>query len=273
MLLIDVGNSHVVFGIQGENGGRVCVRELFRLAPDARKTQDEYSLLIHALCERAGVGRASLRDAFISSVVPVLTKTVADAVAQISGVQPVVFGPWAYEHLPVRIPEPVRAEIGTDLVANAVAAYVHFRSACVVVDCGTALTFTAVDGTGLIQGVAIAPGLRTAVQSLHTGTAQLPLVPLALPDSVLGKDTTHAVQAGVVRGTLFVIRAMIAQCQKELGCRCAAVITGGLSRLFSSEVDFPPIDAQLTLSGLAHIARLVPTSILPPATVSGSSGN
>ena len=74
-----------------------------------------------------------------------------------------------------------KLEIGSDLVANAVAAYDRFKDFTIAVDFGTALTFTTVDNHGNILGVSIAPGLKTAINSLTDKTAQLPPVPLEMP--------------------------------------------------------------------------------------------
>ena len=64
-------------------------------------------------------------------------------------------------------------EIGTDLVANAYSAYHTYERDCIVADFGTALTFTTVSGDGFVQGVAIAPGIKTAMKALSSNTACL----------------------------------------------------------------------------------------------------
>ncbi|MEJ0030107.1 MAG: type III pantothenate kinase [Bacteroidota bacterium] len=64
-------------------------------------------------------------------------------------------------------------EIGSDLVANAMGAYMKLKSTCVVADFGTALTFTTISKTGKILGVSIVPGLRTAIKALSQNTAKL----------------------------------------------------------------------------------------------------
>jgi type III pantothenate kinase len=134
----------------------------------------------------------------LSSVVPPLTDRLADVITKLFGRPPVVVGPDVYPRLEVRIDRP--HEIGSDLVANAVAAYTKYRSNCIVVDFGTALTFTTVTARGQLLGVAIAPGLRTAIKALSQNTAKLPDVPLEMPLSAIGKNTIQAMQAGVLLG-------------------------------------------------------------------------
>ena len=53
---------------------------------------------------------------------------------------------------------------GTDLVANAMAAFHMHQAPCMIIDFGTALTFTTIGSQGNILGVAITPGLNTAVK-------------------------------------------------------------------------------------------------------------
>lgn len=77
---------------------------------------------------------------------------------------------------------------------------------CMVIDVGTALTFTVADVKGRCAGGAICPGLRLALQSLAQRTALLP--EMSLPTGVdeegllplFGVETGAAIQAGVLHG-------------------------------------------------------------------------
>ena len=151
-------------------------------------------------------------------------------------------------------------EIGTDLLANAVAAKELHGGDTIVVDFGTALTFTVVDKDGLILGVNIAPGLKTAIKALVGQTAQLPEVPLELPESVLGKNTIHAIQNGVLWGYISMVEGMLDRIQKELGREVKVVATGGLSSILTPLHDrFDKVDRHLTLEGLRIIHQLMHT--------------
>jgi len=124
----------------------------------------------------------------------------------------------------------------------------------VVVDFGTALTFTTCTAKGEILGVAITPGLKTAIRALFQKTAQLPEVPLKLPASVVGKNTTHAIQSGVLEGYIGLVRHMIARIREEVGAHVKVVGTGGLSSvLHPLEGDFDYVNPHLTLDGLRII--------------------
>jgi len=110
---------------------------------------------------------ASLPD----PVVPDLTGKLVHAARTLFEKDPLVLGPAVYEKLPIKILRPY--EIGSDLVCNAFAAYTFFKRSCVVIDFGTALTFTTLSQDGEILGVSIAPGLKTAIKSLSQNTAKL----------------------------------------------------------------------------------------------------
>jgi type III pantothenate kinase len=147
-------------------------------------------------------------------------------------------------------------ELGTDIYCNCVAAYLEFQMACVVVDFGTALTFTGIDDFGEIQGVAIAPGLKTAIKSLFTNTAQLPEVPLELPVSALGKNTVTAIQSGILYGYEGMVKNMTAKFKAELGEYAKVYVTGGLSSIIPGVKEFTTkTDMDLTLRGLLEIGK------------------
>ncbi len=149
-------------------------------------------------------------------------------------------------------------EIGADLVANAVAAFDRFKKNCVVVDFGTALTFTTVSASGEIAGVSIAPGIKTAIRSLSQHTAKLFDVPAEMPKSVLGKGTTHAIQAGVMIGYEGMVLHMLNRIREELNdTGLMTVATGGLCMSIPSlQPVFSEIDPHLTLTGLKIISEI-----------------
>ena len=158
--------------------------------------------------------------------------------------------------LKVDIDDPT--EIGNDLYSNAIAAYTKYKANCVIVDFGTALTFTVVSKDAEIAGVAIAPGLKTATKALFANTAQLPSVPLQMPHSVLGKNSIHAIQAGIMFGYEGLVRSMIQRIRSEMGGECIAIATGGLSSILTSlKDDFTEINIDLTIQGLKIVGEKV----------------
>ena len=261
LLVLDIGNTNVVAALFY---GDELVHE-WRMYSDTRRTADEYTTTLLSLMRDTGVSQSSVTNAIISSVVPLLIGPFISLATRITGKKPVLISPAIFPQLPIKIPETAEHEIGSDLVCNAVEAYSTFKSPVIVIDFGTALTFTALDGDGNVQGVAIAPGLRTAVNSLFTNTAQLPSVALEAPPDSLGTNTIHSIQAGIVLGYKGLVESLIDQQKKDLsektGCAyddIKVLATGGLNSVLSPITNiFSKIDKQLTLKGLRRIATIL----------------
>lgn len=141
-------------------------------------------------------------------------------------------------------------------MCNVMAAFSRHAKPVIVVDFGTALTFTAVSQQGEILGVNIVPGLKTAIHSLFTNTSKLPEVELKLPKSALGKNTIHAIQAGVLYGYTGLVKGMIEAIEAETQLKFKIIATGGLSAILTTlEEIFDEVDRNLTLEGLRLITE------------------
>ena len=172
-----------------------------------------------------------------------------------------MLGPEVYKKLTIQVLNPY--EIGSDLVANAVAAYTKFNSSCIVIDFGTALTFTTLSQEGKIVGVAIAPGLMTAIKSLSQHAAKLFDVPLEMPTSALGRGTVHAIQAGTLLGYEGLVLGMITRIRTELNdAQLPVVATGGLSSVITSLRNVMQIEPNLTLDGMRIIGTVVDNKLM-----------
>lgn len=240
LLAIDIGNTNVKFGLY-EGGWK----EVWRL----RTTDETQEKLTRALNKY--LGDHTIESAVISSVVPFFTPIVKDQVIKKTGVRPYIVTSESYKNLPIGV---IRAEqIGTDLVADALAAYDMFNADCLVVDFGTALTFTLVNDKK-IQGVNIVPGIKTSLQALTSKAAKLHEIPLELPRSVIGTDTTTAIQSGILWGYVGLVEKMIERISNETGKDLKVVATGGLSHVLSAlESQFDAVNKNLTLDGVRLI--------------------
>ena len=215
---------------------------------------DEYAVLFRSLLRDQELDLADVEKVVLSSVVPALTTTLSEMFERQTTADTLIVGPGVRTGLRIRTDNP--AEVGGDLVANAVAAHARFHSNCIVVDFGTALTFTAVTQNGDLLGVAIAPGLRAAASALASNTAQLPHVRLVPPPASIGRSTVHSIQSGVVFGYIGLVEALIHRMRAELGGTALAVATGGLASVIAPLSDqFASIEPWLTLDGLRLIAE------------------
>ncbi|MPQ47306.1 type III pantothenate kinase [Marinifilum sp. N1E240] len=250
LLAIDIGNSNVVCGLSENNHWT----EQFRIHTVANKTADEYEVIYRTLLSSRNVDLNQIDRIVVSSVVPSLISPIQEMIKKLFGQEALILGPEMYPHLDIGIQNPY--EIGTDLVANAVAAYSKYQGNCIVVDFGTALTFTAIKADGNLLGVSIAPGLKTAMSSLSQKTAKLPNVDIAVPPSCIGKNTTHALQAGIVMGYKGLVQYLLEEICKELDGKTTIIATGGLSQVMSSIIDkFDHHEPMLTLDGLKIIGN------------------
>lgn len=253
LLAVDIGNTNIVLGVfAGEE-----MEAHFRIQTDSNKMPDEYLLTLKGLFDARGIIPAGITRVVVSSVVPSLTETLVEAVRFLSEAPLLTVTP--YVKMNVRIETPNPEEVGSDLIANAVAAYDRYAGACITVDFGTALTFTAVSEDGVFKGAAIAPGLKTASRALSLHTAQLPDVELVVPESAIGENTIHALQAGIVVGYTGLVDRILQKMKAELGEDVSVIATGGLSGSLAAEIlQIDAIDPWLTLQGLRVLARLNP---------------
>jgi type III pantothenate kinase len=252
LLAFDVGNSDITIGLwngmEWQNNWRIPSR--------ADQPELFYGVKVRDYFFEAGVGVDQVSTIVLSSVVPALTDRIRNVIRTLFGKEAVLLGPSIYKQLPIEVLNPY--EIGSDLVANAMAAFTKLNQTCIVVDFGTALTFTTISKQGKILGVSIVPGLRTAIKSLSQNTAKLFDVPLEMPKSALGKSTVTAIQSGIVIGYEGLVKNMVIAIRTELNEECPAIATGGLSFVISSlKGFFHAVDPRLTLDGLRMIGELM----------------
>lgn len=252
LLAIDIGNTDIVWGIASGNDWK----NIFRIPTQLSHRPADYEAQLRLRFLENNLKIGDITHAILSSVVPDKSPTVKEMVLAMFGIEPTMIGPDIYSQLGMKILSP--HEIGTDLVANAVYAYYTYGQDCIVVDFGTALTFTTVSGEGEILGVSIAPGLKTAIKALFSNTAQLPEVPLEMPESALGLNTVHAIQSGILWGYVGMVEKMIQRIKIEIGMPHKVIATGGLSSILTPlRYIFDEVDKNITLNGLKIIARLV----------------
>jgi len=247
---IDIGNTNLVLGLW--NGSSWCAKWRVRTVPE--KMVDEYAILLKNLLEGSSYKMKDISQVVIASVVPRLKAVFTELFKKYSGIDALILGPGVKTGLSIRTDNP--AELGADLVADAVAAYSRIKGACIVVDFGTATTFSAVSEKGEFLGVAIAPGIEIAVEALANSTAQLPHVHLAPPPRAIGTNTIYSMQSGLIFGYIGLVEALLARIKKELGGEVRVIATGGLSSLLAPLTEaIDIIDPELTLEGLRIIGE------------------
>ena len=224
IIAIDVGNSNIVLGCLDEE--RVYFTA--RLSTDTKKTSDEYALMIRNLFHLHGLDRHAVEGGIISSVVPALSLPLKEAVRLVTGKSSLIVGSGVNTRSSVQMDNP--AQLGADLVVDAVAASAKYPKPIFIIDMGTATTISVVDAAGNYVGGMIMPGLVVSVTALASRASQLPHISLDPPFHAIGKNTKECMKAGAVYGHAAMIDGAIDRIEEELGMPAATIVaTGGVS--------------------------------------------
>lgn len=247
LLAVNIGNSNMRFGVFKSDDEIIS----WYINTKPYRTEDECYAKFNSMYGPFGLKKEDITEIVIGSVVPPLTNNVSNALYRIHGIEPQIvdrYTPSIVQHS--------SKQMGTDLYANAVAAHALYPGKKIIIDFGTALTFTGVDENGKILGVSIAPGIQTSLNCLVEGTAQLPEIELKAPSKSLGMDTESCMQSGMVFGFLGMVESMIDRINQEVGGKCFVVATGGMSYTFAPLTDkIDKQDALHTIKGLKFLYK------------------
>lgn len=251
ILTLDIGNTNIKTALfEGME-----MLHYWRVSTNRAMSSDEYGILLLNLFAHAGVSPKQVEGIMISSVVPQINFTIEHMCRTYFGMEPHIIGPGIKTGINIRYENP--RELGSDRIANAVAAYELYGGPCITIDFGTATSFGAINEKGEFLGGAICPGLKLAAEALTERAAKLPRFELAKPDSVIGRNTINNMQAGIVYGYIGQINYLVERMKRELGAPHAKVVaTGGLAVLVAGESNtIDVMDGLLTLKGLCLIYR------------------
>jgi type III pantothenate kinase len=248
LLTIDIGNTNLTLGLyEGDTLGAH-----WRLATDHNRMPDEYGLQFLGLLQNAGKTIQDIKGISLASVVPPLTGRVVQACREYLKQEPLVVDAGVKTGIKVRYEDP--KAVGADRICDAVAVMKLYGGPACVVDFGTATTFNAITKDGEYLGGAITAGINLAAEALYTRAAKLPRIDLQVPPSVIGRNTVHAMQSGLLFGYVSMVEGMVNRFRAELGSDMKVVATGGLAEVVAHETKVIDIIAPwLTLEGLRII--------------------
>ena len=251
LLCIDIGNTHVVLGLFDAE----ALLHHWRIGTHRQDTSDECAATLRGLFELAGVDRAGVSDAIISCVVPPLQPIFERTCEKLLRRTPLVVGPGIRTGMPIRVDNP--REVGADRIVNAVATIKLLGTPAIAIDFGTATTFDCVSGAGEFIGGAIFPGVFLSLEALVNRASKLSSVEIVRPPHVIGRNTVHNLQSGMVFGYAGMVDTMVRRMRKELGEDARVIATGGLAGLIASETEtLERVEPFLTLEGLRLIYSL-----------------
>ena len=248
ILAVDIGNTNIVIG---------CIEEekvyfVERVSTDISKTELEYVVQFKTLLELYRIKMEEITGCIIASVVPPLNNIVKNAMEKLLRITPMIVGPGLKTGLNILMDNP--AQVGADLIVNAVAGLKYYGAPIIIIDMGTATTISVVDKNKNYVGGMILPGVKVSLESLVNRTSQLPRISLEAPKKMIGKNTVDCMQGGIIMGQAASMDGLIERICEELGYPAQVVATGGLAGCIIPYCKKEIIcDNELTLKGLGII--------------------
>ena len=250
ILAIDMGNSNIVVG--GLDDNKTYFEE--RITTDDRKTSLEYAILLKNILEIHKVKKNDIEGSIMASVVPPLNAPISSAVKKITGKKPFLVGSGMKTGLNIKMDNP--KTVGGDRIVAAVAANAKYEGPIIIADMGTATTLDVVDHDGNYIGGVILPGVKVALNSLVSNTAQLPRISFDVPKRAIGKNTIECMRNGIMLGNAAMLDGLIDRMTAELGEEATLIATGGMARfitpLCTHKITYDP---DLLLRGLMILYR------------------
>lgn len=249
LLAIDVGNTNLKFAFFE---GKEIVRT-FRLTTQTERTSDEFGMFIQGLIEDFGIKKEDIDGVIISSVVPDVMHALNNSIKKFLGLTPMIVGPGIKTGIKLVKTHP--NEVGSDRIADGVAALNMYGGPVIVVDYGTATKFDYFSADGVFESAVTCPGIIISARALWGGTARLPEIEIKDPGTIMAKDTITSLQAGIMYGHIgeaeYIINRLKAESKEK---NIKVVATGGLSNIIAQGTDaIQFVEPDLLMHGLRII--------------------
>lgn len=247
LLVVDVGNTNTMFGVYELPSGDL--RSMVRTATPHDRMPDEWYAILQPTLRADDIEIDRITAMVISSVVPSVTRWLSVMGKNRLHLDPVIISASLDLGLTIDMDDP--GEVGADRLVNSIAAIHRYGAPVIAIDFGTALNFDVVDARGHYIGGSLAPGLVIALEAMTSRAARLFSVELVPPPTAIARNTTNAIQSGLVLGYVSLIEGMIQRIRAELGSNPPVVVTGGYAEIFAKQT--PLIDhhdPDLTIKGL-----------------------
>ena len=221
VLAIDVGNTGTTIALFHEDGTLSFQSEL---GTDSKLTDDRCAIDLMGVFQLYGADLGAVKGAILSSVVPPVMPSYVRTLRRLTGQAPLVVGPGLITGLNIKAE--IHNQLGSDIVAAAVAAAALYPTPAVVINSRTAVTFSYMsDNT--FEGCAIMPGIDIALEALSRYGAQLPQISMAQVDTPLGRNTVDSMRAGVLYGYSGAFDRVIQSLEEAAGVPAKTVVSTG----------------------------------------------
>ena len=249
LLTVDIGNTLIDFGLW--KGDELFL--VYQAATKPIRSEDEYRSVVELFLQSKHIDAKEVDDAILSSVVPPLAPLFRKIILDVFAVRPKVVGPRLKTGLAIHTDNP--AEVGADLVADAVGGVARYGNGLFLADLGTANKYIYVDQNGAFAGCAIAPGLAQGAASLSRDTAALPLASLLFPRHVIGTNTNDSMNAGILYTNVYASEGFANAFEAEAGTSLRRILTGGNAIYVKDLLPSFTYDPNLLLFGLKEMAK------------------
>lgn len=144
--------------------------------------------------------------------------------------------------------------LGIDRRAALTAAmYSYPKTAVLIIDAGSCITYDFISSDGHHLGGAISPGRAMRYKSMHLFTEKLPLLEPEKPNPSIGISTEGSMQVGVEVGVVAEIQVQIDVFAQRFG-DFTIILTGGDANFLIKKIKKPIFaDTDFILNGLYHL--------------------
>lgn len=243
MILIDIGNTNIVFAVSSNKN----IKNIIRIESNQNTNKLNISIkkIIKNLAKIKKLDSPNI--AIISSVVPSLNKLIIKILKKNKIKESLLK---SKNILPFLKIDYNLDEIGADRIANSIAIINKNISNSIVIDFGTATTFEVIKGS-VFSGGLIFPGINLSKNSLINNTSLLKNTDVVKTKYIVAKNTKNAIRSGFYWGYVFAINGIIKKIISEKKFKPQIILTGGLANIFKNDIRPKPIiKPNLTLEGL-----------------------
>lgn len=152
ILTLDIGNTNIKTALF-DGSDMKCY---WRISTNRSMSSDEYGILLANLFQHNNMRMDCVTGIMMSSVVPSVNFTIEHMCRNYFHMDPLMVAPGIKTGINIKYDNP--RELGSDRIANAVAAYELYGGPCIFIDFGTATSFGCVSAKGEFLAAPFARG-------------------------------------------------------------------------------------------------------------------
>lgn len=221
ILAIDIGNLGTTIALFREDGTLSFQSEL---ETDGKMTDDRCAIDLMGVFQLYRADLLAVKGSILSSVVPPITSSYVRTLRRLTGKAPLIVGPGLKTGLNIKAE--IHDQLGSDIVASAVAVSALYPTPAIVINSRTAVTFSYLS-QNTFEGCAIMPGMDIALEALSRHGAQLPQISMAQVGTPLGRNTVDSMRAGVLYGYSGAFDRVIQALEEAAGAPALTVVSTG----------------------------------------------